>query len=195
MGHGVVQLCASSGYEVIAVDLNDDACTKAVDHIKGSLDKVWSKKVAKGKVEQADADSEVDAILGRITTTTNLEDMSDADLIIEAIAENREIKLDFFGKLGEIAKEGAILATNTSSFSVSDMAQASGRPSHTIGLHYFNPVQLMQLVEVVCTDEADQAVIDSAFAFVEHTKKVPIKCSDTRGFIVNRLLIPYIIQV
>ena len=114
---------------------------------------------------------------------------------MEAIKEDLDVKRAFFENLGKIAKDGAILATNTSSFPVTELGQASGRPSHTIGLHYFNPVQLMQLVEVVCPDAAEQSVIETAIAFVEKTKKTPVQCKDTPGFIVNRLLIPYLMQV
>lgn len=192
MGHGVVQLAASSGYNVVALDVSQDACDAALGHIGSSLSKVSQKNKALETDEQKEAF--VAETLARIKTTTDVADLSGADLILEAIAENEDIKVDFFKKLGEVAKDGAILATNTSSFSVATMAKASGRESHTIGLHYFNPVQIMQLVEVVCPDGVDEGVVKSAFQFVEKTKKVPIQCSDERGFIVNRLLIPYIMQ-
>lgn len=195
MGHGVVQLCASSGYNVVAVDMSQDACDKALSHIQQSLTQLSSKAVSKGKMEQAEADASVTETLGRIRTSTDVNDVAEADLIIEAIAENLPIKQKFFKQLGEIAKQDAIIATNTSSFSVQDMAEACGRPSHTVGLHYFNPVQLMQLVEIVQTDQVSSDVIDTAVAFVENTKKVAVKCKDTPGFIVNRLLIPYLMQV
>ena len=195
MGHGVVQLCASSGYNVVAVDMSQDACDKALGHIQQSLTQLSAKAVSKGKMEQAEADASVAETLGRIRTSTDVNEVAEADLIIEAIAENLPIKQKFFKQLGEIAKEDAIIATNTSSFSVQDMAEACGRPTHTVGLHYFNPVQLMQLVEIVQTDQVSSDVIDTAVAFVENTKKVAVKCKDTPGFIVNRLLIPYLMQV
>jgi len=194
MGHGVVQLCASSGYNVIAVDMNQEACDKALSHIEGSLKQLSQKAVQKGKLTDEEGEKAVAEPLSRIKTTTDVADVAEADLIIEAIAENLPIKMKFFEQIGEIAKPEAIIATNTSSFSVSDMAVACGRPENTIGLHYFNPVQLMKLVEIVCPDEASQDVIDKAIAFVEQTKKVPVQCKDTPGFIVNRLLIPYLLQ-
>ena len=184
MGHGIVQLSAASGFDVVAVDLSQDAVDKAMSHIEGSLTKMASKN-----------DSvDVEGTMGRIETSTDVSAVADADLVVEAIVENLPIKLDFFKSLGEITKDDAILATNTSSFPVTEMALASGRPSHVCGLHYFNPVQIMKLVEIVATDHTDPAAIDAVSAFVKKTGKVGVPCSDTPGFIVNRLLVPYIVQ-
>jgi 3-hydroxyacyl-CoA dehydrogenase len=194
MGHGIVQLCASNGYNVLGVDLSSEIVESSKTHIERSLRQLSQKAVAKGKLSEEEAETTVSESMGRIEFSTDVNDLANADLIVEAIAENLDIKRSFFENLGKIAKEGAILATNTSSFSVTELGEVSGRPSHTIGLHYFNPVQLMQLVEVVCPDKADQSVIDTAVAFVEKTKKTPVQCKDTPGFIVNRLLIPYLMQ-
>ena len=123
MGHGVVQLCASAGYNVVAVDMNQTACDNALKHIKGSLTQLASKAVAKGTMDQATADASVSGPMARIQATTDVTAVAKADLIIEAIAENLVIKRSFFKRLGEIAKPGAIIATNTSSFMVKDMAE------------------------------------------------------------------------
>merc|ERR1712113_195272 len=127
--------------------------------------------------------------------TTKMEDVAaEADLNIEAIVENLDIKLDFFKKLGETTKPGSILASNTSSFPIDKMAAASGVPERVCGIHYFNPVQIMKLVEVVRTDDTDPALIEAVTAFVDATGKTAVQAKDTPGFIVNRLLVPYITE-
>tara|TARA_B110000208_G_C11676472_1_gene397112 strand:+ start:120 stop:1073 length:954 start_codon:yes stop_codon:yes gene_type:complete len=186
MGHGIVQLAATSGYKVIGVETSAEALTHGLDAISASLEKLASK----GKITE----EEKDATLGRISGTTSLEDVGDADLVIEAIIEDMAVKVPFYESLGKIAKADAILATNTSSYSVNEIADASGVPSRVCGLHYFNPVQLMKLVEVVSTERTDPAITETMMAFAKQTGKVPVKCGDTPGFVVNRLLVPYIGQ-
>jgi 3-hydroxyacyl-CoA dehydrogenase len=186
MGHGIVQLSAQSGYEVVAVDLEQKVIDHAMGAINGSLDKLE----AKGKLNCT-----ADEARANITTSTDIGAAAeDCDLIIEAIIENLPIKLDFYKQLGGLTSSGQILASNTSSFSITEMAEASGRPEDVVGLHYFNPVQIMKLVEVVSTEHTLQSNVDSVTAYVERTGKVGVPCGDTPGFIVNRLLVPYIVQ-
>ena len=132
--------------------------------------------------------------MGKISTATDIAEANDVDLVVEAIVENLPIKLDFFERLGKIMPEDTILASNTSSFPISELAEASGRPNMVCGLHYFNPVQIMKLVEIVETPTTDNAVIDRVTRFVEKTGKTGVPCKDTPGFIVNRLLVPYIVS-
>ena len=186
MGHGIVQLAATSGYKVIGVETSD----AALEHGLGAITDSLTKLASKGKITE----DEKDATLSRITGATSLDAVADADLVIEAIVEDMAVKVPFYKELGRIAKPGAILATNTSSYSVNEIADASGVPERVCGLHYFNPVQIMKLVEVISTERTDPAIADTMVAFAKQTGKVPVKCGDTPGFIVNRLLVPYIGQ-
>ena len=134
------------------------------------------------------------AILGRIAGTLERRDLADCDLVIEAIVENLDVKKELFADLGKLCKPGTIFGSNTSSFPIGEMAAASGRPERFVGLHFFNPVQLMRLVEVVRTDATDDEVFAAARAFGEACGKSPVACKDTPGFVVNRLLVPYMVQ-
>ena len=194
MGHGVAQLCASSGYDVVAVDLSQDVVDHSMKAIEGSLMKLSQKRAAKAGTDGTDEEAEARASLARITTSTDVNAIADCDLVIEAIVENLPIKLDFFKSIGEITSENTILASNTSSFPITKMAEASGVANRVCGIHYFNPVQLMKLVEVVSTEYTDEQVTSTMVDFVKKTGKVPVTCGDTPGFIVNRLLVPYIAQ-
>ena len=187
MGHGIVQLSAQSGFEVVAVDLDQNVIDHAMSSINGSLDKLQ----AKGKLSE----EVVASARANITTSTDLGAAAeDCDLIIEVIVENLPIKLAFYKDLGGLTKAGQILASNTSSYPITEMANASGRPEDVCGLHYFNPVQIMKLVEVVSTEHTSQQTVDAVTAYVEKTGKVGVPCGDSPGFIVNRLLVPYIVQ-
>jgi len=195
MGHGVAQLCAEAGYNVVACDLHEDNLSKGLGAIEKSLKQAAGRKVKRGKMDEAAADEEMTNALERITGSTDLGYVTEnADLVIEAIVEDMNVKLPFFKELGQSCKEDAILATNTSSFSVTEMAEASGVPERVVGLHYFNPVQVMKLVEIVHTDHTAPDVLESVREFVAKTGKTPVSCGDTAGFIVNRLLVPYIAQ-
>lgn len=132
--------------------------------------------------------------MGRIQPSTSMNDLADCDLVIEAIVENVDIKKSFYENLGEIVKPSGILASNTSSLPIQLMAEASKRPSQVIGLHFFNPVQLMKLVEIVSTDITDPQVLTEAKSWVQSINKVAVSCKDTPGFIVNRLLVPNLVQ-
>jgi 3-hydroxyacyl-CoA dehydrogenase len=166
----------------------------AKGQIEGSLLKLAGKKAAKEGTDPAAEEDAARATLARIEMTTDVEAVADSDLVIEAIIENLPIKKKFFEQLGGIVQPHTILASNTSSFPITEMAEASGIPERVCGIHYFNPVQLMRLVEVVSTEHTNKEIVDEMVAFVKKTGKVPVTCGDTPGFIVNRLLVPYIAQ-
>ncbi|HHH29804.1 MAG TPA: 3-hydroxybutyryl-CoA dehydrogenase [Polyangiaceae bacterium] len=194
MGHGIVQIAAQGGHEVIALDLDSGALDKGIARIEKSLAKLASKAVEKGRQSEEEAQAWVRDVRARITPSTDIESLRDRDLVVEAIVENLEIKKKLFAELGEKVQAEGILASNTSSFPIGEMAEASGRPSRFVGLHFFNPVQLMRLVEVVRTEATDEDVFAAARAFGEACGKTPVACKDTPGFIVNRLLVPYMVE-
>lgn len=194
MGHGIAQVSAQAGYDVVVVEAEQGFLDKGLGRVRKSLDKMAEKAVKKGKATEEDAKAGADAAWGRITGSLTRTDLADCDLVVEAIIEDLPIKLALAKELGEICKPDAIFASNTSSFPVGEMAKASGRPSRFVGLHFFNPVQLMRLVEVVRTDETDEDVYATARAFGESVGKAPVGCKDTPGFVVNRLLVPYMAQ-
>ncbi|MHB8462657.1 MAG: 3-hydroxyacyl-CoA dehydrogenase family protein [Vulcanimicrobiaceae bacterium] len=185
MGNGIAQTCAVAGFEVVLME----AAQAPLDRGMGMIAKSLEKFVEKGKMSAADRD----ATLARITPTTNVADMKDCDLIIEAIIENVEIKTSLFQGLDAILAPHAIICTNTSSLCVIELAAKTKRPNRVAGLHFFNPVPIMKLVEVVKTIATTQDVIDALFAFATKIGKEPVLAQDTPGFIVNRLLIPYLL--
>lgn len=163
--------------------------------IEKSVKFLTGKKVAKGKITEEEAALEIDAVLSRLSGQIGVDVAAEsADLIIEAIVEDLAIKLPLFENLGKISRDNCILATNTSSFSVTEIARASTVPNRVVGIHYFNPVQVMRLVEIVKTHDVDASAIDAVTGFVEKTGKTAVSCGDTPGFIVNRLLVPSLIQ-
>lgn len=188
MGHGICQVAATSNLHssVIAFEAEQRFLDKGKERIESSV----SKLVARGKLEQDGADK----ILSSITYTTNPDDLADADFVIEAVIENMDLKKDLYSSLGSICKPETIFASNTSSLSISDMAALSGRPDRFVGVHFFNPVQIMKLVEVIRTPQTDQIVFDKAFQWAQDIGKVAVTCGDTPGFIVNRLLVPSLMQ-
>ncbi len=194
MGHGIAQVAAAGGFQVQIYETDAKALQSGIQRIDASLSKIADKAVEKGKKTRQQADAEIDETKQRLDSTLELDALSDCDLVIEAIVENLDVKNTLFADLGRITKASAILASNTSSFPIGEMAKASGRPDRTIGLHFFNPVQLMRLVEVVRTDATDETVFESAQAFGRACGKHPVSCRDTPGFVVNRLLVPYMIQ-
>lgn len=194
MGHGIVQVAAQGGCDVIALESDAAFLEKGLARVDKSLAKLASKNVEKGKMDQATADAWVAETRGRISGTTDRKGVADCDLIVEAIVEDLDVKNELFKDLGSIAKPETVFASNTSSFPIAEMAAASGRPSRFVGLHFFNPVQLMRLVEVVRTDETDADVYEAAKAFGKACGKTPVSCKDTPGFVVNRLLVPYMVQ-
>ncbi len=185
MGNGIAQTCASAGFNVVLMEVAEQPLQRGVASITKSLDKF----VEKGKLPQ----SERDATLGRIKATTNVADMKDCDVVIEAIIENVEIKTKLFQQLDELLAPHAIICSNTSSLCIIELAAKTKRPNRVAGLHFFNPVPIMKLVEVVKTIATTQDVIDDLFAFAVKLGKEPILAQDTPGFVVNRLLIPYLL--
>lgn len=183
MGHGIAQVAAQAGCDVVVREAEQGALEKGLGRITKSLGKL----VEKEKLSQVQADESS----GRISGTLDLSDLADCDLIVEAIIEDLDIKMALYKELGTLCKPQTIFASNTSSFPVIKMGAASGRPERMVGLHFFNPVQLMKLVEVVRTPDTADEVFAEAKAFGEMVGKVPVGASDTPGFIVNRLLVPY----
>jgi 3-hydroxybutyryl-CoA dehydrogenase len=186
MGHGIAQVAAQAGYEVVAKEVDDDRVAKGI----GKIEKQLARSVEKGKLEQSAADE----IRGRIQTTTGFDGFEDCDLVIEAITENLGLKLDLWRELDGLVKDDAVFATNTSSLSVIDQAAATKRPNQFIGLHFFNPAQVMPLLEVVQTVTTDEASLKTGFEFGESLKKTLVHAKDKTGFIVNRLLVPYMLD-
>jgi len=184
MATGIVEVFAKAGFNVSFVARSNEKIAKVTGTIERSLEKA----LQRGKIEQDD----VDATLGRITGTTSLDDMADVDLVVEAIAEELDIKTALFENLDEICKPGAILATTTSSLPVVDLAAVTSRPSDVVGLHFFNPAPIMKLVEIVDTVATDDEVIATAEDVVAKIGKVGVRCGDRAGFIVNALLFPYL---
>jgi len=194
MGHGIVQVAAQGGCEVVAFEAAQEPLDKGIARIEKSLAKLAARGVEKGKMSEEEGAAFAESARGRITPTLDKADLADCDLVVEAIIENLDAKNSLFAELGSICKPETIFASNTSSFPVGEMGAASGRPDRMIGLHFFNPVQLMKLVEVVRTDATDEEVFAAARAFGEACGKVPVSCKDTPGFVVNRLLVPYMVQ-
>lgn len=185
MGNGIAQTCASAGFNVILMEVAKEPLDRGVASIAKSLDKF----VEKGKLSQADRD----ATFGRIKPTTDVTDLKGCDLVIEAIVENVEIKTKLFQQLDEMMAPHGIICTNTSSLCVIELAAKTKRPNRVAGLHFFNPVPIMKLVEVVKTIATTQDVVDALFEFSRKLGKEPILAQDTPGFVVNRLLIPYLL--
>lgn len=170
-------------------------CPRPCLRINSSLSKVISKDLKAGKIKsEAEGKAKFDEIMARIHPTVQLSDAKDCDVIIEAIIEIESIKIDFYKQLGGIASPRTVFASNTSSLPITNMAIASGRPKQFVGLHFFNPVQMMKLVEVIRTDKTDMEVFNRMLDMGRELGKVPVSCKDTPGFIVNRLLIPYLSQ-
>ncbi len=184
MGNGIVQTFASYGAEVTMVDLNDEALARG----KAAIAKSLLRFVAKEKIDQATAD----AILGRIKTTTSMDDLADADLVVEAVSEKLEIKQAVFKELDRVCKQGAILASNTSSISITTIAAATKRPQDVVGMHFMNPVPLMKLVEVIRGQESSDRAVAAAVDGAKSLDKTPVEASDYPGFISNRILMPMI---
>lgn len=184
MGSGIAQTAATHGIQVTMNDISEEVVEKGYAKIKKSLEKA----VTKGRMTE----EEKDAALANLTTTVALEDAADADFVIEAASENKEIKLGIFKKLDEICKPEAILASNTSSLPITEIAAATKRPEQVIGTHFFNPVPAMKLLEIVVGLATAEETYQAALALGEQLEKVPVKAIDKGGFIVNRLIDPFI---
>ncbi len=186
MGAGIVQVCAQSGYQVVVSEINDELLQKGI----GTVDFFLGKAVQKEKITS----EEKDKIMGRIQGTTDPVHFKDCDLIVEAIIENLELKKELFKQLDEICPPHALLTSNTSSMTVVEMAAATKRMDKVAGLHFFNPVPLMRLVEIVRTITTSNETVETLKTFSESLGKTVVMAKDTPGFIVNRLLIPYLLN-
>ncbi len=186
MGAGIVEVSARAGFDTTVRELDDELLDAGLERVRGSL----GKAVAKGRLEQSAADE----ALARITGTTRLEDLEQADLVIEAIVENPEVKARMLGEIDRLVQAEAVFASNTSSLTVTQLAAATNRADRVIGLHFFNPVPVMKLVEVVRILTTADEVVTAASEFVRAIGKEPVQCRDNSGFIVNRLLVPYLLD-
>src|SRR6185369_13198246 len=186
MGGGIAQVAATAGYPTVVKEVADDFLKKGIAGIEKSLGRF----VEKGTLT-AEQRSET---LGRLKGTTKFEDLADCDIVIEAITENLPLKRETYQTLDKTVKPDAIFASNTSSLVITEMMTATRRVDRFIGLHFFNPVPLMKLVEVVGTITTSPAVMDEAMKFASSLGKVPIRTTDHSGFIVNRLLVPYLLD-
>ena len=187
MGNGIAQVSAMMGYNVIMNDVEDKFLQVAIKNI----DKFMSKSVEKGKMtEEAKA-----AALGRIKSTTKIEDLKDADFVVEAVFENMELKKKVFKQLDEITRKDVIISSNTSSMSIAELAKATGKPDKVVGMHFFNPVPLMRLVEVVRGYYTSDETVATGMELARKLGKEPIEVkSDVPGFVVNRLMVPHLIE-
>lgn len=186
MGAGIAEIVAKAGMEAAVCEVNYDFLSKGMDRIDKSL----SRAVQKGKLDKAGKEVVFDKIKG----TTNLNDLADCDIICEAIVENLNEKVKLYKQLDDIVKKGSIFASNTSSLSITEMGASTKRPEKFCGLHFFNPVPVMKLVEVIKTVATSDATFETAKAFGEELGKVLVSCKDSPGFIVNRLLVPYLLD-
>jgi 3-hydroxybutyryl-CoA dehydrogenase len=182
MGAGIAQVSVQSGHETVGREISDELNERA----RATIDRYLARAVEKERMSDADKQ----AALGRLTLTTSLEELADCDLVIEAIVEGLEPKRELFAELERICRPDAILATNTSALSVSGIAEAVERPERVIGMHFFNPAPVLPLVEIVRTERSSDEAVDAAYAWAERAGKQPVRCNDTPGFIVNRILIP-----
>ena len=186
MGHGIAQVAAQSGYQVVVREVDDATLTKGI----GKIEKQLARAVEREKLSQQDAEE----VRGRIRGTVDYRDLADCDLVIEAITESLPLKLEMWREVDEVVKPEAVFATNTSSLPVIDQAAVTGRPAQFVGMHYFNPAQVMKLVEVVrCVTSSDEA-FQTALEFARSQGKLAIPTKDKAGFIVNRLLVPYMLD-
>ena len=186
MGSGIAQVCAAAGYRTVVREVSDQLLAKGRSGIEGSL----AKLVERAKLAEADRD----ATLGRLVFTTALPDLAAADIVIEAVTENLELKNDLWTELDGRCGPQTIFASNTSSLTIAAMAAATTRPDRFVGLHFFNPVPLMKLVEVIRTVTTAPATFERAMAFARTLGKEPIAAKDNSGFIVNLLLVPYLLD-
>jgi 3-hydroxybutyryl-CoA dehydrogenase len=186
MGSGIAEVCAKAGYPTIVREVSDDLVKKGVGRVESSL----AKAVERGKLAGADRD----AARSRLTATTRVNDLAGCDLVIEAVVENLEAKKELFAELDRICGDSAIFCSNTSSLTITELAAATRRPDRFAGLHFFNPVPVMKLVEVVRTIATSDETVDTLLEFARSLGKEPVLAKDNSGFIVNRLLVPYLLD-
>jgi 3-hydroxybutyryl-CoA dehydrogenase len=186
MGHGITQICAQAGWDVFVREVDQDRLDSGV----GKIEKQLARAVEKGKASQEDAD----AVRARINPTLDYGDLADCDLVIEAMTEDLGLKLEMWKEVDPVAKDGTTFATNTSSLAVIDQAASTSRPDRFCGMHFFNPAQVMPLLEVVQTVTTSDETLKLAFEVVERLGKTTVHAKDKTGFIVNRLLVPYLLD-
>lgn len=184
MGHGIAQVSAQAGFEVIVRDISDELVQAGLNRIKSNLER----SVKKGRISE----EEMNEVLERITGTTNLADLSEADFIIEAVPEDLNLKKSVFSDLDKICKPEVIFATNTSSISITELASSTKRPERFIGMHFMNPVPVMKLVEIVRGLRTSDETVQVVKSLAEKMGKVPIVVNDYPGFVINRILMPMI---
>jgi 3-hydroxybutyryl-CoA dehydrogenase len=182
MGAGIAQVSVQSGFETIGREVEPELGERG----RATIERYLARGVEKGRL----SGDERDAALGRLTLTTDLADLADCDLVIEAALEELELKREIFAELDRVTRPDAILATNTSALSVSEIAEATEQPQRVVGMHFFNPAPVLPLVEIVRGRESSAEAVDAAYAWAERAGKQPVRCNDTPGFIVNRILIP-----
>jgi 3-hydroxybutyryl-CoA dehydrogenase len=182
MGAGIAQVSAQSGFETVGREISAELGERG----RATVERYLTRGVEKGRLSQG----ERDAALARLTLTTELSNFADCDLVIEAALEELELKREIFAELDRVTRPDAVLATNTSALSVSDIAAATKRPERVVGMHFFNPAPVLPLVEIARTAESSDEAVDAAYAWAERAGKQPVRCNDTPGFIVNRILIP-----
>jgi 3-hydroxybutyryl-CoA dehydrogenase len=184
MGSGIVEVCAKAGVDVVFVEVNDDARRHGQEAIERSM----AKAVERGKLDNAARDE----ALGRITGTTSLEDLAPVDLVIEVVTEDLPTKLSVFDRVDDLVREDVVLATNTSSLPIAELAAATKRPERVVGMHFFNPPPVMKLLEIIRALTTSDETVDFARAFGERLGKTTVLAKDRAGFIVNFLLVPYL---
>jgi 3-hydroxybutyryl-CoA dehydrogenase len=182
MGAGIAQLSVQAGFETIGREVSAELGERG----RATIERYLTRGVEKGRVTEG----ERDAALARLTLTTELADLAGCDLVIEAVLEELDLKREVFAELDRLARPDAVLATNTSALSVSEIAEAATRPERVVGMHFFNPAPVLPLVEIVRASRSSDEAVDAAYAWAERAGKQPVRCNDTPGFIVNRILIP-----
>jgi 3-hydroxybutyryl-CoA dehydrogenase len=182
MGAGIAQVAVQSGFPTVGREVTSDLGQRG----RATIDRYLRRGVEKGRMTE----DERNAALTRLTITTELSDLADCDLVIEAVLEELELKREVFAELDRVCRPDAILATNTSALSVSEIASANRRPERVVGMHFFNPAPVLPLVEIVRAPASSSEAVDAAYAWAERAGKQPVRCNDTPGFIVNRILIP-----
>jgi 3-hydroxybutyryl-CoA dehydrogenase len=186
MGSGIAQVAAQSGFTTKVREVSDPMCQRA----RSAIEKSLAKAVEKGKLQSAQRDD----ALSRLSVTTTLSDLRDCDIIIEAVVEDLDVKNALWKELDEVCPQHTIFASNTSSLTIAAMAAATTRPDRLVGLHFFNPVPVMKLVEVVRTVTTSEATFETAYQFAKTLGKDPIRAKDNSGFVVNLLLVPYLLD-
>lgn len=182
MGSGIVQLCVQAGVQTVAIEGSDEL----VERGRGRIDTQLTRSVEKGRLEADDRER----MLGLLEATTDVTALQGCELVIEAVFEDLAVKLELFGRVERELADDAVLATNTSALSVTEIAAGLARPGRLVGMHFFNPAPVLPLVEIVRSELSDNDAFDTAYAFGERIGKEPIACRDTPGFVVNRILIP-----